>query len=51
MTSNFAYYAFALVALIVGFFIIKKVTTCLFKTLVALIVLAVLATVYWLYFT
>ncbi len=49
--DNFVYYVFALVVLVVGFLIVKKVATCLVKTVVSLIVLAVLAGIYWLYFS
>ena len=47
--DNFLYYAFALVALVVGLFILKKVATCLVKTVVGVILVAVLAAIYWLY--
>lgn len=47
--DNFGYYVFALVVLIVGFLIVKKVATCMIKTIVAIIVLAILAGIYWLY--
>ncbi len=49
--DNFGYYVFALVVLIVGFLIVKKVATCMIKAVVAIIVLAVLAGIYWLYFS
>ncbi len=49
--DNFVYYVFALVVLVVGFLIVKKVATCMIKTVVSLIVLAVLAGIYWLYFS
>lgn len=48
--SNFAYYAFALIVLIVGLMILKKVATCMVKMVVAFIMIAVLLGVYWLYF-
>ncbi len=47
--GDFGYYVFALVVLIVGFVIVKKVATCLIKTIVTIVVLAVLAGIYWLY--
>lgn len=47
--GDFGYYIFALVVLIVGFLVVKKVATCLIKTVVAVIVLAILAGIYWLY--
>ena len=49
--DNFAYYVFALVVLVVGFLIVKKVATCMIKAVVSLIVIAVLASIYWLYFS
>nr|WP_295306664.1 sulfate transporter [uncultured Prevotella sp.] len=48
--SNFAYYAFALIVLIVGLMILKKVATCMVKMVVAFIMIAILLGVYWLYF-
>lgn len=47
--GDFGYYIFALVVLIVGFLVVKKVATCLIKTVVTVIVLAILAEIYWLY--
>ena len=49
MDRDFLYYAFALVALVVGLFILKKVATCMVKTVVGVILIAVLAAIYWLY--
>ncbi len=47
--EDFGYYVFALVVLIVGFLVVKKVATCMIKAVVGFIVLAVLAGIYWLY--
>ena len=47
--DNFLYYAFALVVLVVGLFILKKVATCMVKMAVGVIMIAVLFTIYWLY--
>lgn len=47
--GDFGYYIFALVVLIVGFLVVKKVATCLIKTVVTVTVLAILAGIYWLY--
>ena len=33
MGHNFAYYIFVLIAVVVGFFVVKKVASCLIKTL------------------
>lgn len=47
--DDFGYYIFALVVLVVGFLIVKKVATCLVKTIVGVLVLAILAGIYWVY--
>lgn len=47
--DDFGYYIFALVVLVVGFLIVKKVATCLIKTIVGILVLAILAGIYWVY--
>ncbi len=46
--NHFEYYVFGLIVLIVGFLIVKKVATCLLKTLVAVVVLAILGGIYFL---
>lgn len=47
--DDFGYYFFALVVLVVGFLIVKKVATCLVKTIIGILVLAILAGIYWVY--
>ena len=47
--DDFGYYIFALVVLVVGFLIVKKVATCLVKTNIGILVLAILAGIYWVY--
>ena len=47
--DDFGYYIFALVVLVVGFLIVRKVATCLVKTIVGILVLAILAGIYWVY--
>lgn len=47
--DNFLYYAFALVVLVVGLFILKKVATCMIKMAVGVIMIAVLFAIYWFY--
>ncbi len=48
--ESFIYFAFALIVMIVVFLIIKKITGCIIKTAILLIVAAVLAYVYFNYF-
>ncbi len=40
MDNDFLYYAFALVALVVGLFILKKVATCMVKMVVGVILVS-----------
>ena len=47
--DDFGYYIFALVVLVVGFLVVKKVATCLVKTIIGIVVLAILAGIYWMY--
>ena len=47
--DDFGYYIFALVVLVVGFLIVKKVATCLVKTIIGILVLEILAGIYWVY--
>jgi hypothetical protein len=47
--DDFGYYIFALIVLVVGFLIVKKVATCLVKTIIGILVLAILAGIYWVY--
>ena len=47
--GNIGYYIFILVAIIVAFLIIKEVASCLIRSIVAIILVAVLAYVYWMY--
>ena len=47
--ENIGYYIFILVAIIVAFLIIKKVTTCLIKSIVLIVLAAVLGYIYWMY--
>lgn len=42
MSSNFSLYIFCIVIIALAIFFIKKVTSCLFKTILFLILLAVL---------
>ncbi len=47
MENNFAYYVFALVVIVVAFLVVKKVTSCLIRTIVGVVVVAVLAYLYF----
>ena len=47
--DNFLYYIFILIALVVGIFVIKKITGCVFKVIVAWAVAAILIALYYLH--
>ena len=44
--NHFAEYIFMLLFIVVGIFIVKKVTSCLFKIIIAVVFVAILV---WLY--
>ena len=47
--QNIGYYIFILVAIIVAFLIVKKVTTCLVKSIGLIVLAVVLGYIYWMY--
>lgn len=47
MDNNFGYYIFCIVAIAVGFFILKKVTGCMIKTIITIAILLALAACYY----
>ena len=49
--GNIGYYIFVLAALIVAFLVVKKVTSCMIKTVVLMAMVVALAAIYFLYFT
>ena len=44
------YYVYVLVALIVAFLVVKKVASCLVKSVILAALVLALAAIYWLYF-
>lgn len=49
MDHNIGYYVLAILVFIVGIVVVKKVASCLIRSIVTIIVLATLAAVYFLY--
>ena len=47
--ENIGYYILILVALIIAFLVIKKVTSCMVKAVVGIVVFALLAYIYYMY--
>ena len=50
MSTQIAYYIFCIIAFIVGFMILKKLAGCLVKTVIFLVLAAILAYIYYQYF-
>ena len=48
--ENIGYYLFILAAIIVAFLIIKRVVSCLVRSVVLIVLAALLGYVYWMYF-
>ncbi len=48
--SDFEFYVLALVALVVGIIIIKKITTCLVRTVILALIVAAIAYIYMTYY-
>lgn len=49
MESNFTYYVFVIIAAIVVFFVLKKLTGCLLKAMITFIAVALVAAIYFIY--
>jgi hypothetical protein len=47
--GNIGYYIFALVAIMVAFVVVKKVASCMIKTVVLVAMILVLAAIYYMY--
>ena len=49
MESNITYYVILLLLVIIGFLVVKRVASCMIKTIVTLLLIAVAIALYWLY--
>jgi hypothetical protein len=47
--SNFVYYVALLLIVIIGFLVVKKVASCMIKSVVTIALIAAAVTIYWLY--
>lgn len=47
--SNITYYVAILLMIIIGFFVVKKVAGCLIRSIITLILIAIIIAIYWLY--
>ena len=48
--GNIGFYVFALLAIMVAFIVVKKVASCMIKTVVLLALILILAAIYYLHF-
>ncbi len=48
--GNIGYYVFVLVAIMVAFIVVKKVASCMIKTVVLVAMILALAAIYYMYF-
>lgn len=48
--ENIGYYIFVLVSLIVAFLVVKRVASCMIKSVILLALVVALAAIYYLYF-
>jgi hypothetical protein len=49
MENNIGYYLALLALIIIGFIVVKKVASCMIKSIVGIVLLLAAATIYWLY--
>lgn len=50
MESDITYYIALLVVIVVGFVVVKKMASCLIKSIFTIVIVAIAVAVYWLYF-
>ena len=50
METSFAYYLFVLAAIVVGVVVVKKIASCLIKTVVLIAIVALMAYIYFNFF-
>ena len=49
METPFSYYILCILAAVIAFLIVKKITSCMIKVVIAIVMLAVLALIYFRY--
>jgi hypothetical protein len=49
MENNIGYYLALLALIIIGFIVVKKVASCMIKSVVGIILILAAAAIYWLY--
>jgi hypothetical protein len=49
MENNIGYYLALLALIIIGFIVVKKVASCMIKSVVGIVLILAAAAIYWLY--
>lgn len=49
MENNIGYYLALLALIIIGFIVVKKVASCMIKSIVGIVLILAAAAIYWLY--
>ena len=49
MQSNIIYYVDLLLVIIIGFVVVKKVASCMIKSVITIVLIAVAVALYWFY--
>ena len=49
MENNIGYYLALLALIIIGFIVVKKVASCMIKSIVGIVLLLAASAIYWLY--
>ncbi|MBQ8064202.1 MAG: sulfate transporter [Prevotella sp.] len=49
MESNITYYIAILALIVIGFFVVRKVASCLIKSAVTIVLIVLMVAIYWLY--
>ena len=47
--ENFTYYLAILALIIIGFLVVKKVASCMIRSVVTIVLIVLAAAIYWLY--
>ncbi|MBP7098383.1 MAG: hypothetical protein KBA74_06840 [Prevotella sp.] len=51
MVHSFGYFIFILIAIVIGIITVKKVTGCLIKAIIGVVLIGILVLLYFLYFS
>ena len=49
MEGNFIYYIMLLALIVIGFLVVKKVASCMIKSVVTIVRIVIAVAIYWLY--